>query len=345
MARQANPWRRGGPKGPWYAWHRGKLVWLAPGSVSKADAWKRLAEVQSPHHGAANRLPDRSTVSALIRLYLADYAGRVERGERTHGTLVQYAHFLKSADRAFGGLAWEALSPRDVSAWLAGQRWASTTKADAVIVLRALANWARRLGHVATDPIQQVERPRSVAREHGLTPQQADAIRAAIAPDDPFADFFDFVRATGCRLSEAATLTADRIDMAGGVATVRCKRTRSSGTTRPVYLSHAAVAILTRLVVAYPDGPVFRNRCGRPWTPCYVAERFSSLARLTGIEHGCHCHSLRGLYCDEALIAGVSPAVVAALLGHSSPKVTLRHYSRVASRSAELLAAVRRETR
>jgi integrase len=344
MARQPSPWRRS-QSGAWYSTIGGKQVWLAPGTASKAEAWKRLRELQSPHHGPARRLPDRFTVSDVIRSYLGDYVGRVERGERRAKTLAQYAWFLKSADLSFGRVAWERLTGADVSAWLASRTWSTTTKAGAVIALRAAVNWARRQGLVEVDPIRGCERPPARRREHGLTPQQADTIRAAIPQGDPFGPFFDFVRATGCRLSEAATLTADRIDLHNGVATVACKLTRSSGTTRPVYLSVEAAAILARLVVLHPTGPVFRNSQGQPWTPSSVGIRFRRLAMATGIERGCHCHSLRGLFADQHLIAGTSPAVVAALLGHSSPRITLACYSRVASRSAELLAAVRRDAK
>jgi integrase len=273
---------------------------------------------------------------------LGDYVGRVERGERRATTLSQYAWFLRSADAEFGRVVWEQFTGADVSAWLAGRAWSTTTKSGAVIALRACVNWARRQGLVTVDPIRGCERPPARRREHGLTPEQADTIRAAILEGDPFGAFYDFVRQTGCRLSEAATLTADRVDLGAGIATVVCKLTRSSGTTRPVYLSHGAVAILERLVASHPTGPLLRNHYGQPWTPSSVGIRFRRLAKATGIEHGCHCHSLRGLFADQHLIAGTSPAVVAALLGHSSPRITLACYSRVASRSAELLAAVRR---
>ena len=79
---------------------------------------------------------------------------------------------------------------------------------------------------------------------------------------------------------------------------------------------------------AYLDNDlVFPNPDGTPWPPDTFTVQFSKLARSLGMR-GFRFHDLRHAFASLTLGDGVSIKEVQALLGHSSPVVTLSVYAR-----------------
>ena len=76
-----------------------------------------------------------------------------------------------------------------------------------------------------------------------------------------------------------------------------------------------------------------------------MADRQRTLRRLfelAGVEGG-HAHRFRDTFAVELLLSGVPIDQVAVLLGHSSVKITEKHYSPwVKARQDQLEAAVRK---
>ena len=68
------------------------------------------------------------------------------------------------------------------------------------------------------------------------------------------------------------------------------------------------------------------NRKGEPRNKNYLWSKVQSLCDAAAVPRVCS-HSLRGLHSTLALAAGATPHLVAAALGHSSFRVTERHYA------------------
>jgi site-specific recombinase XerD len=72
----------------------------------------------------------------------------------------------------------------------------------------------------------------------------------------------------------------------------------------------------------HPDGPVFRNTLGRPWSADVLLEAFSRYGNVTP-------NQIRKWFATKLISQGVDSAIVAKLLGHSDTKgigILTRHY-------------------
>ena len=79
---------------------------------------------------------------------------------------------------------------------------------------------------------------------------------------------------------------------------------------------------------AYTDNDlVFPNPDGQPWPPDTFSAQFAQLAKSVGMP-GFRFHDLRHAFASITLADGVSIKEVQALMGHSSPVVTLSVYAR-----------------
>jgi integrase len=88
--------------------------------------------------------------------------------------------------------------------------------------------------------------------------------------------------------------------------------------------------------------PVFASRTGTPLGHRNVTRRAFEAARdLAGLSQGLSFHDLRHAAASRLIHEGHSPVVVAKILGHSDPAMTLRVYSHVYEKS-ETDEAIRR---
>lgn len=343
MARQARPWRREDRGGDWFAWVKGKQVWLAPADATKTAAQAVLTGLQA---GAAKdeRRPESGyTVRDLVNLFLEHCKASVGREEMQRITWEGYFRYLEPAREKLGKIAIEALKPGDVQAWLDGHEgWGPTTRYNALTALKRAFNWAVDHEDIKRSPLERMKRPTPSRRTAVMSPDQIDRLMSEVREGDPFRDFLLALRETGCRPGELQSLTADRIDLASGVWRVTNKTRWATGEpVRTVYLSPRALAISHRLAKLHPTGPVFRNTRGRAWTRNAVALRMGRLGDKLGFGSEAVAYSFRHAFATDALMRGVDPATVAELMGHKSLTMVMRVYNQLKHRTDHLREAVR----
>lgn len=335
MPRRPAPWYRS-EKRAWYVKIGGRQVRLGADKAGAFAAFHRLM-------AAGGRLPVSSELTArdVFNLFLDHTRRRVQKGERAAVTLEGYERFLVPAAVGFGTVQAEALIPATVAAWVDGQSgWGVTTRHNAITAIKAAFRWAKRSGHLALNPIADLERPTPRRREVVPTPGQAAALRT-VRRDAAFRDLVAALVETGCRPGEVCALTAAGVDLDAGTWTVPNKtRHRTGEPTRTVHLTPAVVDLSRRLAGSHPDGPIFRNSRGRPWTRNAIALRFQRLRTAVGLgpEAGV-AYALRHLYVTDALERGVPVATLAELVGHRDATMILRVYSKLASRHQHLREA------
>jgi len=148
--------------------------------------------------------------------------------------------------------------------------------------------------------------------------------------------FVLLLRWTGLRISDVVRLTWPRVRPDGTVFLY----TQKTGT--PVVVPIPADALAAWAAVprrgAYPFWTgVARLECATAYWQWALREVFAT----AGIEGG-HAHRFRDTFAVECLLAGVDLTDVSILLGHSSTKITERHYLPwVRARQSRLEAAVR----
>jgi integrase len=165
----------------------------------------------------------------------------------------------------------------------------------------------------------------------------------AVAKGQAFRDLLVALRLTGCRPSEIATLTADRVRLDEGLWLVKNKTRRKTGLGfRPVYLDKPMLDLSRRLLAAHPEGLLFRNMAGGRWQTRIIVNRFLRLRAKLGYGPECTAYAFRHLYITDALERGIPPATVAELVGHSSLTMIFRIYSKLRLRTDHLRDAARR---
>src|SRR5262249_43444361 len=74
-------------------------------------------------------------------------------------------------------------------------------------------------------------------------------------------------------------------------------------------------------------GFVFATATGPPVSPDDLHHHWRRACARVGLRQGVHLHDLRHAAATGMLAAGIDVATVSAILGHSSPAITLRVYS------------------
>jgi integrase/recombinase XerD len=344
MSRPSKPWYWA-DRGGWYVTIAGRRRCLAKGPKGKTRAAaEREFHLRMLAEGKAVETDrSRMTFNDLAGLFLVKVAGQVARGEREQGTYDSYAKYLLSATDTAGGVGAAAMRPVDLLAWVDGKAWGPTVRHDALNTVKIAYRWAKKVGHLAENPIAEMELPRPNRRTAIPTHEQVGRIFDA-AWGQPFRDLLTALQETGCRPSEVATLTADRVDLGAGIWRVKNKtRTATGEATRKVYLTPAMIELTRRRMegMMSPTGPVFTNSRGRPWTKGPISYRFVRLQRKLGYGAECTAYAFRRLWITDALERGINPAVVAELVGHKSLDMIMKHYNQLRQRTDHLREAVR----
>lgn len=313
MARPPKPFFRKQTKS-WYCSIDGRQIPLGKDRQAAQDRFHELM---------ANRemvVGESSTLYELSQVYL-DWCEQ----NRKPGTYRRHKHYLRSFIEHIGKrLRPNHLKAHHVTKWLDSMAVLSTTKNDAVSVLQRLLNWAVEQQYLSRNPIHGFKKPKASRREVFYTPEQWQSIKShAIGP---VVDYLDFLFWTGCRPKEARDLEARHIH--DGVIIFPSDESKGETDARVIFLTPEAQAIVTRLAKLHPDGPIFLNSRGRPWTKDSIKCRLTRISRLVGFR--VIAYGARHSYATNALMNNVDPVSVAHLMGHKDTTMVARVYSHIA---------------
>lgn len=342
MARKPKPWYWA-DRGGWYVTVGGRRRLLAKGPKggTRVSAEREFHFLMLGEGRAVETDRARLAFVDVCDLFLLKFRGEVERGEREAETYATYEKYLLSAADAVGEVRAAALQPRHLLAWVDAKAWGPTVRHNALNAVKIAYRWAKRAGHLAENPIAELELPRPRRRTAIPTAEQVDAIFAA-AWGRPFRDLLTALRETGCRPCEVATLSPDRVDQEGGTWRVKNKtRTATGEPYRSVYLTPTMVALTRGRLEEAPGPLVFANSRGEQWTKGAISYRFVRLRRKLGYGPECTAYAFRHLYITDALERGVNPATVAELVGHKDLNMIMRVYSKLRERTGHLREAAR----
>ena len=110
---------------------------------------------------------------------------------------------------------------------------------------------------------------------------------------------------------------------------------------RTVLLSDAAFEICQRLALKHPEGPIFRDRRGKPWTATALDRECEKLSKLVGFH--LTPYMVRHTFATRKILAGVDLISIAALMGHRNLTTLSRVYAHVMRRQDHLRAALKQE--
>lgn len=215
----------------------------------------------------------------------------------------------------------------------------ATTIQRKLATLRAFFRYLREQGIQDTDPARLVKGPKTPRRIPRFL--RVDEVERLLALDfEPTPQghrdraILEVLYSTGCRVSEAAGLKLDRLDLREGtvhllgkgrverMAILGGKATAAVETYLP-----ARKALLRERQVRDP-GNLFLNRFGKPLSARWIFETVVQSARRAGITTRLTPHGLRHSFATHLLDRGADLRTVQELLGHKR-LVTTEIYTHV----------------
>jgi integrase len=337
MGRIAHPWFRSVKNG-WYVMYKGRMMSLGvKGQNNKAEAYRAWAvllangSVRAEHAQVAADEPvlvanrdEEQTVAGVIDGYLAHAAKTLHPR-----TVKDHRRFLLPFQTKHGPATARTVTPAFLEAYASRPTWGNTTRNLCLSSLATAFKWSGF-------PQDGLKLPAKESRGAEWVISAEDAKVLLEAADRHFYPLVRFMFLTGCRPSESLILTAANLDERASL--VRLKKHKTSGKTglpRLIHLTPDALVLVLEQKAANPDGPLFRNSRGKPWTLNAVVNRFWRLSKKTGIKVSGYMwrHSLA---CDS-LARGVPEAHVAEILGHvGGAAIVARTYGHLGSRTREL---------
>lgn len=342
MPRQSKP-RYLDSRGYWYVQHKGRRHVLIRGPRKET-----AAQARKLFHGLMARLDDRPvagpvSLGDLAGLYLRSTLERARKGEVTKGRHSDVKHTLKRFVGLHEAEPAEAITTGHLDDFLGSVDWAEATKKSFVANLTSCYRWGKARKLVACDPPKPgySAQPRpSARRPEGAIPGRATIDRILEHSTTPeFAKFARFVALTGCRPGEAARIEAKDIRPSGVVVLEHHKTAKKTHRPRKIAVNPEAAAILAGQVALHPEGPVFRNSMGRPWSIQAWSRAFATAREAAGVDRRVKFYALRHAFATGALRRGMRTETVSKLLGHSNVTTTSRVYSDVDSDDEWLMGA------
>jgi len=315
MPRPPKPWYWKARK-EWYCTIDGVRHRLGP---DEQEAKRRFHEIMAT---PPKRTLPAGTVAELEEHFL--HWTKQHRAPRTH------EWYEEKFARILPEIRWkwaDELRPYHVQqVFDAHPNWNAGYKAGIVQAIKRLFNWAIEQGYLDTSPLKGLKSPAVQPRSRTLSEEEFAQVLACV-PNDQFKDLARFVWYTGARPQEAIRIEARHLDKANGRLILPPAEAKGKRKPRIIYLPPEALEIVLRNAAAHPDGPIFRNTKGRPWTAYAVSCTFGRVKAKLG-ERFC-LYALRHSYATHQLQKRVDPITLAHLLGHSDTSMLAKVYANV----------------
>jgi integrase len=199
------------------------------------------------------------------------------------------------------------------------------TRHAAVACLKRVFNWAvRDMEYFDRNPLAKLARPAKRHRGTCLSHEQWDTVLAEVGEDDPFHEFLRVLLETGTRPQQARLLEARHVNFNAKVVHFEDGDVPGKRGAQDFPLSETAAALLRKLALKQPNGPLLRNRKGNPWTPAAIHSRCERLRKK--LPFRAFCYAARHTYAMDLIDAGASAGVVSTALGHKDKTVVLKVY-------------------
>jgi len=248
----AKPWYRKSRRA-WFVTLDGQQIKLG---TTKDEALRRYQDLMAKPE---KRVVASGSLLAIIDAFL-DWCQK----HRAPDTYEWYQSRLQLFARRHPDLGTGDLRPYHVQQWIDAMNVSSGTKRNYCRAIKRCMAWAKKQGHIDVNPIADLEQPRSGKRETVISPEQFNEL-LSLTQDETFRDLLIVTWETGCRPQESLRVHARHVDMANQ-RWVFSETEAKTDTPRIVYLTDTALAITRRLVLRYPEGPLFRNIKGEPWS-------------------------------------------------------------------------------
>ncbi len=284
-------------------------------------------------------MAEESTIPSPSKLRVHDLLAGILKNAATAtktSTFAWYKHFLINFDERHGTLKPHQVTPQIVEAWITGNLGWKGSRRGAIMALKRVFNWAYDNHMIPKNYLQTLKKPPAKSRERFFTPEERQKIYDHYPEGDCFRNFLIALEHTACRPGEIASVTSANVDLRTGVWIFSDHKTATkTGEDRIVVLTPEMVALTERLMAKHPEGPLFRNEDGNPWSTNSIRCRFRRVRKTLGLGNVV-AYLYRHAAATDLLEAGTGVAQVAEILGHKGVDMVMRHYSKIKQRRDHL---------
>jgi integrase len=214
-----------------------------------------------------------------------------------------------------------------VREWLdAHGDWAKSTRSLNASVVKASFNYAVKALKIPYNPVAAHACGVRRSRKRIYTPEEKQKIFAAIKGQN-LKNFVFALEQTGARpFSEIAKANSKHVDLAEGTITFeQWKNSEKTDEPRVIYCTPELLDLLRVLVRQRPEGLLFPNAQGEPFTAQNAHCALKKIEKATGIKFILP-YAWRHTYISDSLSKGLPTAVVAKLCG-TSERTIQKYYS------------------
>lgn len=303
--------------------------------TKRFDGTKREANMALREFTAeCERLPLSSTSFIAYATRWND--ARLASGAIAPGTHDKYMYHIRAVT-PYLNITLEKVRPSDIQAVYARLRasWTGTT-------LRSLHNSLHRIfraaiadGLISVHPMGDVDAPRlDTPEKKALTPQEAAQTLSVLDVNDNKQFAVSLILRCGLRRNEV--LNVEWQDVTGDTLHIRREITKSDSGVRDIPLDDETRMVIELRKIMVEDSlaaaggriaPTDKLCCGLDGRPLTLAALKIYWVRHRPVD--CTLHELRHTYLTNLAQAGVHPAVMQRLAGHSSMRTTMQIYTHV----------------
>ncbi|MFO0814101.1 MAG: tyrosine-type recombinase/integrase [Gemmatales bacterium] len=321
------PWYRTSNQ-KWYVQLHGKQHDLGTDRDAAFDEYHKL--MAQPREVAS---VTADTVIGIIDLFL-EWC----QAHRAEGTYVWYQKRAQSFVKTISArLKVNDLKPYHLDAWLKKhKKWNPGMQRGCLLAIQRAMNWAVKKGHIDRTPLAGVEKPPQGKRELVIDLPEFKKMLSKIR-DQEFNDLVTFSWECGSRPQEIVRVEAVHVDLQHQRWVLPLLKSKGKKRNCVVYFTRKALAIIKRLMLKHPEGPLFRNSDGMPWTAYAISCRFGRLKKKLGVKY---ClTNFRHTWVTRKLKAGVNSVTVAMLANHVDGSMIGRVYQHVSQDASYMLKA------
>jgi integrase len=265
---------------------------------------------------------------------LAEFTRSYALSNKSGQTLRREQDAFKALVAGLGDIKISVLTPAKVELYKAARL--KTVSANTVNIEIRILNTSLRqafsLGWVESKPQHQFKQIR-ISDSSPPDWLSEDEIKHLLSTEDrDFRNFLAFLLLTGCRRNEALGMTWEDVDTAQHQIVIRGEIGKM-GKRRTLPIHETLDAFLQRMPGDHV-GPMFSS-----FHPNQITMKFRRWARQLGMRKSVSLHTLRSTFACHLIRKGVNIYDVSKLLGHSSVRVTEKHYLTQDTQSAKSAVA------
>lgn len=225
--------------------------------------------------------PQRRRVASQSVAALADAFLDWAQKNRSADTYEWYRYRLERFVQRYPDLLADELRPYHVQTWVDSYDLSKTSRRNYLRSVKRCMRWARQQGYIDINPLADLEIPVGERREAVISPVEFDSLLSYVR-NRSLEDLITVTWESGCRPQESLRVEARHVDLANQRWVFPKTESKMKRVVRTVYLTDKAMAITRRLMLTHPEGALFRNVDGKPWTTEAVNCAFKAIRQRIG---------------------------------------------------------------